>query len=406
MKRTVLVLALAAAAGLALNSVGSAREVTFSKDVAPILYKSCAECHRAGEIGPMPLMTYKDVRPWAKSIREKVVSREMPPWHADPNHGKWRNDRRLSETEISTIKAWVDGGSKEGDPKELPAAPKFVEGWSIGKPDVVFSIPEQAIPAEGVVPYQYLTVPTNFTEDKWVAAAEIRSTGRAAMHHVIVFLQEPGQTGRAEGNLLTGTAPGEPPAVYSEGFGKKIVAGTKFVFQMHYTPNGVATRDVTSVGLIFSKTPVKHQLFTRPVLNNRFVIPPGAAAHEVKSTYTFQQPVRIVGFMPHMHLRGKDFKYTAVSPEGQETVLLSVPRYDFNWQNDYVPIEPISVAKGGRIDCVAHFDNSTGNKYNPDPTKEVKWGDQTWEEMMIGWITLYNDVAAGSTSGTSTGSTR
>jgi len=405
MKRTVLVLILAAAAGLALNSVGSAREVTFSKDVAPILYKSCAECHRAGEIAPMSLMTYKEVRPWAKSIREKVVGGEMPPWHADPNFGKWRNDRRLSEAEINTIKAWVDGGSKEGDPKELPAAPTFVQGWSIGKPDVVISIPEQAIPADGVVPYQYLTIPTNFTEDKWVAAVEIRSTGRAAMHHVIVFLQEPGQTGRAEGNLLTGTAPGEPPAVYREGFGKKIVAGTKFVFQMHYTPNGVATRDVTSVGLIFAKTPVKHQLFTRPVLNNRFVIPPGAGAHEVKSTYTFQQPGHIVGFMPHMHLRGKDFKYTLVSPEGQETVLLSVPRYDFNWQNDYVPVEPIAVVKGGRIDCLAHFDNSSVNKYNPDPTKEVKWGDQTWEEMMIGWITLYNDVAPGPGS-TSTGSTR
>lgn len=405
MKRTVLVILLASVAGLTLNSVGSAREVTFSKDVAPILYKSCAECHRAGEIAPMSLMTYKEVRPWAKSIREKVVGGEMPPWHADPSFGKWRNDRRLSEAEVNTIKAWVDSGAREGDPKELPAAPTFVQGWSIGKPDVVISVPEQAIPADGVVPYQYVTIPTNFTEDKWVAAAEIRSTGRAAMHHVIVFLQEPGQTGRAEGNLLTGTAPGEPPAVYAEGFGKKIVAGTKFVFQLHYTPNGAATKDVTSVGLIFSKTPVKHQLFTRPVLNNRFVIPAGATAHEVKSTYTFQQPARIVGFMPHMHLRGKDFKYTLVSPEGQETVLLSVPRYDFNWQNDYVPVEPILVAKGGRIDCVAHFDNSSANKYNPDPTKEVKWGDQTWEEMMIGWITLYNDVAAGPAT-TSTGSTR
>ena len=408
MKRTLLVVLIGATALLVGGNIGSAREVTFSKDVAPIVYRSCAECHRTGEIGPMSLLSYKDVRPWAKSIREKVINREMPPWHADPKVGKWSNDRSLSQKEIDTITAWVDAGAKEGDAKDLPPVPKFVQGWSIGNPDAVISVPEQSIPADGVVPYQYITVPTNFTEDRWVSAAEIRSTGRTAMHHVIVFMQDPNGTGRGEGNLLTGTAPGEQPTVYREGFGKKILAGTKFIFQLHYTPNGVATKDITSIGLIFAKSPVKHQVHTRPIMNNRLAIPPGASAHEVKSNFTFQEDIHIVSFMPHMHLRGKDFLYKAVTPDGKEQMLLNVPKYDFNWQTYYVPAEPLAIAKGTRIECVAHFDNSAANKYNPDPTREVRWGDQTWEEMMIGWTTFYYDVppAAKPSPQAATGSTK
>jgi hypothetical protein len=365
---------------------------TFSKDVAPIIYKNCAECHRPGEAAPMSLLTYKDVRPWAKSIREQVVSKQMPPWHADPKHGNWSNDRSLPKADIDTIVAWVEGGAKEGDAKDLPALPKFTEGWMIGKPDETFSIPEQSIPADGVVAYQYFTVPTNFKEDRWISAAEIRSTGRSAMHHVIVFIQDPGGAPRTEGNLLAGTAPGEQPTVFEPGYGKKIVAGSKFIFQMHYTPNGVATKDVTTIGLIYAKEPVKHQVITRPIMNNRFAIPAGAAAHEVKSSYVFQQDAHIVGFMPHMHLRGKDFLYKAVYPDGREEILLSVPKYDFSWQSNYASKAAIAIPKGTRIECTAHFDNSTNNKFNPDPTKEVKWGDQTWEEMMIGWTSYYNDV--------------
>ena len=367
------------------------KQVTFARDVAPIVFKSCAECHRPGEVAPMSLLTFKDVRPWAKSIREKVIKREMPPWHADAQYGQWHNDRRLSQSEVETIVAWVDGGSKEGDPKDLPSAPKFIEGWRIGQPDETFSIPEQAVPAEGVVAYQYLTVPTNFKEDRWITAAEIRSTGRSAVHHVIVFVQDPGGSGRTDGNLLAGTAPGEQPTQFREGYGKKIPAGARLIFQIHYTPNGVAARDVTTVGLIYAKQPVKHPVLTRPIMNNRFAIPPGASSHEVKSSFTFQEDAHLVSFMPHMHLRGKDFIYKAVYPDGREQVLLSVPKYDFNWQTYYVPKEPLAIPKGTRIDCVAHFDNSTGNRFNPDPTREVKWGDQTWEEMMIGWASYYND---------------
>ena len=369
------------------------KNVTFSKDVAPIFFQSCAECHRPGEIAPFSVMSYKEVRPWAKSIREKIVSREMPPWHADPNHGEFINDRRLTQKEIDTIAAWVDGGVKEGDPKEMPAAPKFVEGWAIGTPDETFSIPEQKVPAEGVIKYQYLTVPTNFKEDHWITAAEIRSTGRSAVHHVIIFIQDANNTSVASStnNLLVGVAPGEQPARYRPGTGKRIPAGAKLIFQMHYTPNGKATTDITTIGLKYAKQAPEHAVQTRPVLNTGFKIPAGASSHEVKSAYTFSEDVHLTTLMPHMHLRGKDMEIKAIFPDGTTKILLNVPRYDFNWQTYYVPKSPLAIPKGTKIECTAHFDNSPANKFNPDPSKDVRWGEQTWEEMMIGWLSYYAD---------------
>jgi len=369
--------------------------VTFNKDVAPIFYNSCTSCHRPGEIAPMSLMTFKDARPWAKSIREKVVTKAMPPWLADPNHGEFLNDRRLSKEAIDTIAAWVDGGAREGDPKDLPPAPQYTEGWRIEKPDEVFAAPEQSVPADGVVAYRYLTVPTNFKEDRWITAAEIRSTGHEVVHHVIVFVQAPGATSRAEGQLLVGFAPGEQPLVFAPGYGKRIPAGSNLVFQVHYTPNGTAAKDISTVGLIYAKTSVKHAVVTRPVLQTRFVIPAGDPNYEVKSNYTFNEAAHLYSLMPHMHLRGKDFIYTAVFPDGTSKVLLSVPKYDFSWQTYYIIKDPVPVPKGTKIECVAHFDNSTGNKFNPDPTKDVRWGDQTWEEMMIGWMSFVYDNPQG-----------
>lgn len=411
-KAILFVTALALCGAITLSTTNANRtepapkNVTFSKDVAPILFKSCAECHRPGEIAPFSVLSYKDVRPWAKSIKEQVVSKEMPPWHADEKHGQWLNDRRLSGKEIETITAWVDGGAKEGNPKEMPAAPKFPDGWAIGQPDETFSIPEQSVPATGVVAYQYLTVPTNFKEDRWITAAEIRSTGRAAVHHVIVFIQDPKSSSRTDGNLLAGFAPGEQPARFLPGHAKKVPAGSILRFQMHYTPNGTATKDVTTIGLKYAKEAPKHQVFTRPVLNMRFTIPAGAPNHEVKSTYVFNEEAHVVSFMPHMHLRGKDFEVKAIYPDGTSKILLSVPKYDFNWQTYYVPKEPVAIPKGTKIECTAHYDNSANNKFNPDPTKDVKWGDQTWEEMMIGWLSYYYDgsnsakpMAASSSSG-------
>jgi hypothetical protein len=373
----------ASASDAGKNKVG----VTFTKDIAPIFYKNCVQCHRSGEIAPMSLLSYKEARPWARSIKEKVVTREMPPWHADPHYGEFVNDRRLSQQDLDTIVAWVDQGAKEGDSKDLPPAPKFIDGWNIGKPDAVFYLPQEyAVPATGVVDYKYFSVPTNFKEDMWVQAAEIRPGTRAVVHHIIVLAQSGN-----ERKLLVGYAPGEQPAVIPEGLARKIPAGANLVFQVHYTPNGTEAKDRSYVGLIFAKQKPKSELVTRPIMNAKFVIPPGEPNLRVESSYTLPDDVHIQSLMPHMHFRGKDFEYHVTFPDGTTKTILSVPRYDFAWQSYYMLKQPIAAPKGSRIDCIAHFDNSEKNKYNPDPTKEVRWGDQTWEEMMIGWMSYTFD---------------
>ena len=400
---------------------GSA-SATFTKDVAPILFAKCATCHRPGEMAPMSFITYKEVRPWAKSIREKVVSREMPPWYADPAHGQWANDASLTEQQIATIRAWVDGGAKEGDAKDLPPAPKFADTeWKFGQPDVVFSLTEEAsVPADGTVPYRYWAVPTNFTEDKYVQFAEIKRGEPSVVHHVIVSVREPDQgplpppgeiragqqrvnpeaardpqqaqqnrpRGTNPDGMLLGWAPGMSPLTLRPGNAKLVKKGSMLIFQMHYTTNGTAAKDRTGIGLWFAKEPVEKRMITKGVSTDprKLVIPAGDANFESRSSLTFNEDVHIHMFMPHMHVRGKDFEYKLVYPDGKEKILLRVPKYDFNWQLTYFVKEPIAVPKGSRIDCVAHHDNSAGNKFNPDPAREVRWGDQTWEEMMIGWL--------------------
>ena len=394
--------------------------VTFTKDVAPIIFQNCAVCHRPGEVAPMSFLSYKEVRPWAKSIRETVVTRQMPPWYADPNHGEFINDRRLTQKQIDTIVAWVEGGAKEGNPKDLPQAPKFNdEGWSIGKPDVVLSMTEEfSVPTDGEIPYKYYAVPTNFTEDKYVQSVEIKRGAPSVVHHVIVSVREPGQgplppageirldqrrvnpeaardpqrdrenarRGTNPDGMLIGWAPGMSPTQLRPGHAKLVKKGSVLIFQMHYTTNGVAAKDRTSVGLIFAKEPVeKRYIITGPGARD-LVIPAGDPSYESRSSFTFKEDSHIWGFMPHMHVRGKDFKYTLVLPDGSSKVLLNVPKYDFNWQLNYWLKAPVAAPKGSRLECVAHHDNSVNNKYNPDPTKTVYWGDQTWEEMMIGWF--------------------
>jgi hypothetical protein len=412
---------LAAAAGLALlippvtlTLVARAQQtpappkpapVTFTKDVAPILYENCVRCHRPDEIAPMSLLTYQDARPWAKSIRQRVAERTMPPWFADPAHGEFSNDLRLSQKDIDTIVAWVDRGAPKGDDKDMPAAPPYAPGWTIAEPDAIFSLPvEQPVPADGVVPYLYFTVPTNFAEDKWIQALEIKPGNRKVVHHVIVSVLEPG----AERGPITqggdkapvdvvrsqlgGTTPNRPGAVFPEGTARLVKAGSSLVFQMHYTPNGEATKDRTSIGLVFAKKPPQKVLRTGLAINTRFVIPPGDPNHEVRSVATVSEDATLYTLMPHMHFRGKDFTYTAVYPDGRSEILLRVPKYDFNWQLTYSLKKPLALPKGTRIECVAHFDNSKANLANPDPTAEVKWGDQTWEEMMIGWYSYTRDA--------------
>ncbi|MEK6323968.1 MAG: cytochrome c [Acidobacteriota bacterium] len=384
--------------------------VTFSKDVAPIINKNCASCHRPGEVAPMSLLSYKEVRPWAKSIREKVAQRQMPPWFADPHYGNFSNDSRLSQKEIDTIVAWVDAGATEGDPKDLPPAPKFIEGWNIGKPDLVISMPEEYnVPAEGVIPYKYFAAPTNFKEDRYVQFAEIRQGNRKLVHHVIVDVRYPGngplpaagevnpeslrnarassgeRPGDSDGRLV-GWAPGEAPLILKPGQAKLIKAGSVLIFQVHYTPNGQPGKDRSSVGLIFSRTPVEKRVITAGAFARTLAIPPGDPNYEAKASFEFKDDSHIDSLHPHMHFRGKDFDYRLVYPDGTSKLLLSVPRWDFGWQMTYFFKEPVAAPKGSRLECVAHFDNSAKNKFNPDPTKLVSWGPQTWDEMMIGYL--------------------
>lgn len=388
----------------------SAAVITFNKDIAPIIQTKCQTCHRPGEVAPMAFLSYKQVRPWAKSIREAVTSRTMPPWFADEKHTEFSNDPRLSPKEIEAIKAWVESGAPEGDPKDLPPNPKFPEGWQIGKPDVVLPMTvEFNIPAEGTIPYKYFAVPTNFTEDKFVQFAEIRQGDRAHVHHVIVSVRYPEHgelppageiepaklsTFRRSSNdrpadsdgRLVGWAPGEAPLELREGQAKLVKKGSVLIFQVHYTTNGEPGKDRSSVGLIFSKAPVEKRVITAGATQASFVIPAGAANHEVTSEFTFKEDSHIDSLHPHMHMRGKDFKYTLVYPDGKSKLLLWIPRWDFGWQLTYVFKEEVFAPKGSKLVCVAHYDNSINNKFNPDPTKDVRWGDQTWEEMMIGYL--------------------
>ena len=383
------------AVGLSTNASGEKSSApaapTFTKDIAPIFFKNCAECHRPGEIAPMSLMNYKEVRPWAKAIREKVVSREMPPWHADPAHGQWANDKRMSQKEIDTILAWIEGGVKEGDPKDMPPAPKFAKGWQIGEPDVVFQMPEEfTVPAEGAVPYQYFTVPSNFTEDKYIGAMEARAGDLSVVHHIVVYVRDPKERAPKKQDIGTGLlgalSPGNTPFMATPGTAKLIKAGSQIVFQMHYTPSGKETKDRSIIGLKFAKGPVDKVITTTAAWDTRFVIPPNAENHEVRATYNVEEDIDIISLMPHMHLRGKDYKYVAHYPDGRQEVLLSVPRYDFGWQVYYYPKKPIHVPKGTKIEAIAHYDNSTKNPQHPDPNKAVRFGEQTWEEMMNGFF--------------------
>jgi hypothetical protein len=383
-------------AGLLLvSSATAAPKVTYAKDVAKILNNRCVECHRAGEAAPMAFTSYKETRPWAKAIKAAVLTKKMPPWLADPAHGKFANDRRLSEEEIAAITAWADNGAPEGNPKDLPPAPEFVTGWNIGKPDMVVDMgTDFEVPATGEVPYKYYTVDPGFKEDMWIEAAECRPDKRSVVHHIIVFVVDPKepQLAGTGGNLLVGWAPGDPPMNYSAGTAKLIRAGSKLRFQMHYTPNGTAVQDRSYIGLRFAKEPPQFRALTGRAINFSFRIPPGAPNHEVTASFVAKEDIRLTSLMPHMHVRGKDFKYTVTFPDGRSEVLLSVPRYDFNWQLAYSLQDPLLLPKGSRIDCVAHYDNSPNNKWNPDPTKEVRWGDQTWEEMMIGWFNYTVDA--------------
>src|ERR1051325_2908126 len=283
--------------------------LTYSKHIAPIFMKNCMSCHRQGEIAPMALTSYKEIRPWARSIREKIITKEMPPWHADPAHGKWANDRRMAQSDIDTIVKWIDAGAPEGNPKDLPPMPKFATGWQIGEPDVIFYMPaEYSVPAEGAVAYQYFTVPSNFKEDMYVEAMEARAGNLAVVHHIVIYVRDPNKKQRSKRldlgeDLLGALSPGQTPFRAQPGMAKLIKAGSQIVFQMHYTPNGTAAKDRSMVGLKFAKKPVDKVVTTTAAFDLNFVIPPNTDNHQVAATYDIDQDMHVVSFSPHMHLR-------------------------------------------------------------------------------------------------------
>jgi len=366
--------------------------VTYAQDVAVIVQEKCQACHRPGQVGPFSLLTYDDARRWATSIAEVVENRRMPPWHADPRFGHFGNDRSLSPKQRATLIAWVEAGSPLGDPTLIPSPRIFPETWSIGVPDLVIEIPKALeVPAQGVLDYVDVDVPSGFDADRWVRSAEILPTERSVVHHVIVFVKTRDAKGKFRKDHLAAYVPGDIPTTYSEGIAKKVPAGATFSFQIHYTPNGSSKVDRSKLGLIFSRGPVEHQALTHHVQNTKFRIPPAADNHEVLSTWTVPKPVHLVSLSPHMHLRGKDFRYTATFPDGRTEVLLSVPAYDFGWQSVYILDKPLALPTGTVVVCVAHFDNSSKNPNNPDPTAEVRWGEQSFQEMMMGYLDYFDD---------------
>lgn len=383
-------------AGCVIGRVSTARAdgaVTFTKDIARILQNHCQECHRPGQIGPMPLMTYEDACAWAETIREVIGDRRMPPWHADHRFGKFSNDRRLPKEAEQALLRWLDDGTPRGHERDMPAPRPWPEGWKIGKPDVVLHMPvEFDVPAQmprNGVPYKYYYVETNFDEDKWVERAEAKPGAPEVVHHMLVFIVPPDQpfiAGNPKAPVLCGMAPGDMPLMLKPGQAKFVPKRSKLVFQMHYTPNGKAQKDRSYVGLIFAKEPPKLHILTIPVANLFFQIPPGDANFALEASYIMPRDGYAVAYMPHMHLRGKDFQIVARYPDNREETLLAVPRFNFNWQSVYRTIEPVALPQGTKVVCLAHFDNSEKNPNNPDPTQAVRWGDQTWQEMMIGWI--------------------
>jgi peroxiredoxin/mono/diheme cytochrome c family protein len=420
--------------------------VTYSNQIARIFQNRCVECHREGRIGPFVMTSYEEVVGWGEMIREVVDNGRMPPWHASPEHGTFLNDMRLSDDEKELIATWVENGCPEGNPADVPTPQQFVEGWAIGEPDQVIYMAEEPVdvPAEGVIDYYHFSVDPGWTEDKWIMAAEAKPGVPETVHHILVFVSPPNsgggffgrgregdkakdgdqakdgeakddngdqekETGKRKvvrqrrarggrggggeggglgsGNLIAGYAPGMNPMLSSDGTtAMHVKAGSKLIFQLHYTPNGTPQKDLSYVGFRFADPEkVKYVARSTAVANAFFSIPPGADNYQTSAEGTFEHDTLLTNMTPHMHTRGKSFRYEVTYPDGKQEVLLDVPAYDFNWQTTYFLAEPKLLPKGTKLLCTAAWDNSENNLSNPDPTKRVTWGDQTWEEMMIGF---------------------
>jgi hypothetical protein len=430
------------------QDTNSKAEVTYSKDVAPILQKHCIACHRPNDIAPMSLMTYDEVLPFARMIQASVVQRKMPPWHADPAFGEFTNDTRLAEADIAKIVAWVKGGTKRGEATEAPKAEVLAQGWHI-KPDMVLTTPEFLVPKTMMDDYEYVYVATNFAEDKWVQAAEVLPGDRRVVHHATVsvvdqaeamkHLQEQPKADAGEdkyhyrtGKVLHlrpeapviddgcaapdgGGIPGESsgylnivPGIYlpghlaetrPPGYALRIPAGSYLQFQIHYSNHhGIDAKDRTSIGLVFAREPVQHEIGQYEIWNNMFLIPANDDNHRVTSCFTLPKDVLVVAYTAHMHFRGKNMLTKAIYPDGHEEVLLYVPHYDFRWQETYFLKKQFLLPKGTKVMTVAYFDNSKNNFQNPDPSKALRWGEPSDEEMMGFWLQFADPKPAGAKS--------
>lgn len=389
--------------GLAVRRPAAEFEPSWHGTIARLLDTHCVSCHRAGGVGPFPLDDEAEARANASMIARQVERGLMPPWFAaPPAHGgpsPWANDRSLRPEERDAILAWARGARVSGDPAVHPLPlPEVADGrraeWAIGEPDLVIEIPQEvSIPAEGYLDYVNLRVDPGFEEDRWIEAWEVIPTALDAVHHVLVFIRDP-DTGRIDRDgYLAAYVPGYRSMDYTDwGFpgdgsiAKRIPAGTELYFQLHYTPNGRATSDRTRLGLRFADGPPTREVRVAGISNRRFRIPPGAPAHPVEAAVPVPWDIELLTYLPHMHVRGRSFRYELVEPDGAREVLLDVPVYDFNWQLNYIHATPRKVAAGSRIEAFATFDNSPGNPANPDPSAVVRWGDQTYEEMMLGYV--------------------
>ncbi len=375
---------------------------TWYRDVLPIVQERCQGCHRPGGVGPFALRTAEDAAAHAAMIAEVVEERRMPPWHADPAVGRFVNDRSLTPAQRATIVAWARGDQALGDPAHAPAPRTWASGWRMGEPDAVVSTPAPfRVAARGTVEYQYFNVPTDFGEDKWVSALEVQVDAPTVVHHVLVFVRYPRERGRSPevkdglAGYFASLLPGDAVLAFPEGTAKWLPQGSVLVFQVHYTPDGEERRDQPKLGLKFvPRERVEREFVTTSLHTTRFKIPPGAKGHVVEATKRFEHDTVLWGMTPHMHLRGESFRYVVELPDGSRRPLLTVPRYDFDWQTTYRLAEPMFLPAGSVVHGRATYDNSADNPWNPDPTREVRFGEQTHHEMMIGYLEVVTATPA------------
>jgi mono/diheme cytochrome c family protein len=398
-----------ATASAPTSQAGSAP--TFYRDVLPILQDHCQQCHRPQGIAPVAFGTYAQVKREAQKIADRASARTMPPWFADPRFGKFTNDPSLTEQQIATLVAWVKNNAPAGNPADAPPPRRWAGQWDIPKPDLVLEMQVPVkIPARGQVNYTYEIVPTHFTKDAWVQMSQVRPSSPQYVHHAVVYIRPPNskwlrnapigrpftaedltdaegrrETHWTDSDMLLVYAPGSAPDQFPDGMAKFVPAGSDLVFQMHYTTNGTAGADQTGVGMVFAKQPPAQRVITLQLTNSSFLIPPGADNFEVEVSGTLPNDATLLSFFPHMHLRGKAFEYNIVHPNGTKETLLRV-NYHFHWQLSYKLAEPRFLTAGTKLEAIAWFDNSANNPHNPAPAQMVRWGDQTTDEMMVGFF--------------------